>query len=214
MIDIIATIILLVIALILAMLIGRMQGMNARRRHEAEAIVPCASEDVFSDNTRSLLGDDLYEKMEERVTAIVRRHRLENCISVMLTSGPENKKEADTLHHLLPGDELSLVRDCRDGVDTMAVFHGGVHVGDLMLLDVEQVMEISQIGRITGCYVGEQNCYEISDETDLRVLIFFEEDDARAELAEKVMDEDGGTSGPYPYTLNIGKGEDLSVWPN
>lgn len=203
-----------ILILTLGLLIYTVYVMISRRRQvstiEAGGCTAMDEEDV-ADHTRQVLGESAYATMTDRVAEIMRRHAMDRCIAVSLTSGVREGNGADELHHLLPGDPVWLKPSEEAGLDTVGVYSGGYKVGELMLLDADAALEVLRNGTVTGSYVCEQNCYEYYEKVSLKLIIFFQ---AAAEKVETpVVEEELPQSlidvpykvtydgGPVPITL-------------
>lgn len=122
--------------------------------------------------TRSLIGDDTYDRMVKTVDNIWKKHKTDQCISVAITAGPNSREAEQELHHLLPGQQLQLHRLVQSSMDCVDVYSNGYRVGRLLLGDAESVIRIMKTSSITGAYVAEQNCFGDCSHLSLRIIVF------------------------------------------
>lgn len=160
----------------LTLLMAWMAKRDIRNRHnkKIEAAIADAHEEMDPKEaaTRQLIGDEAYEKMVARVDEVIRRHQRDNCISVALTSGPDNEKGWKELNRILPGDPVWLKKSSHDGVDCVDVFSGGFRIGRLMLTAAGKVFDVLDNAIVTGSYVAEQNSWGDSNVVAMRIIIF------------------------------------------
>lgn len=161
----------------------RMAGCSPSEASTAEATSPSpadAAEASDEERTRSLLGDELYDDMVWRVEEVLARHASDSSQTMLLDTGPESHEGHTVLHSLLPGDmlELEMLEDqAAVGVRAEGELIGLVHGGG-----ARKVTRLMQLGLVTGAYVAEQNCYGMSDDVALKVIVFF-----RPECAEDAL---------------------------
>lgn len=163
--------------------------LKARRdiRNKYSHIEENQEDPAAYDSTRSLIGDEAYEEMTRRVDTLLSIHRCDESVAVCLTSGPDNRPEADELHHLLPGEPVKLTRNDENGVECVDVYSRGFRIGRLMLADAEIAIEVMRDSMITGVYVAEQNCYGDCEDIAMRLVIFHCPE--RRHISSAIIDE-------------------------
>lgn len=124
--------------------------------------------------TIDLIGEKAYRDMNRRIDEIMQRHAAQRSLTLSLTCGPDNAYCARELHHLLPGEELNLLLCSEGGVEWVDAYHNGARIGRLTLIDSQEIRNRMNSHHVTGVYVAEQNCYEIEESYDLRLIMFYE----------------------------------------
>lgn len=132
-------------------------------------------------HTVGLIGEEAYNAMTIRINHILDKHKMQPCISVKLTIGPDTKAAARRLHKILPGEEVKLNLCSEQGVKYVDVYSKGERIGRLTLMENLIVRETMETNHLRGAYVAEQNCYGIKDSHELSVIIFYEPKDCTAE---------------------------------
>lgn len=129
--------------------------------------------------TVDLIGEKAYNDMTARIDNILREHCHQQCMTLEMTCGPDNRGCAEELHKLLPGDELCL-EPCREGgVEWVDIYSNGLRVGRLALLEAGAVRDAMKSNHIRGVYVAEQNCYGIEDSHKISIILFYEPKEKR-----------------------------------
>ena len=144
--------------------------------------------------TRALIGDDTFETMKFTVENILKRHKDDNGVTISLTSGCESAHASSVLHSLLPGDELSLVKNEECGLEMIDVYAAGYRVGRLLLGDADIALSVMRDNTLTGAYVAEQNCYGDCNIVDMKIILFFSPRASIEHLSEKDT--------PYKITID------------
>lgn len=189
---------------------------NARgaESHAAPADMMAAGQEVVDPSlsdaerqTRRLIGNEAYDNMTKVVDGILKHHRFDRSVTVMLTSGPENSEAAAELHRLLPGDSLCLRRTTDKGLDMINVYSKGLRIGRLMLGDADAVSAVMDSAVLTGCYVAEQNSYGDCDTSSVGIIVFHS---SCEEFEARTADNDGRT----PYKLTVDGPQRIVVYQN
>lgn len=150
------------------LLYANKRAANSRDKENKTA---SSDEDI---RTIELIGETAYRNMNERIEKIMCRHSSHRCLSLNMTCGPDTKDGSTELHHILPGEEVKLILCSERGLKSVDVYHNGIRIGRLTLLESQSIRNILTSNHIRGAYVAEQNCYEI-DALDLRLIIFYEQ---------------------------------------
>ncbi len=145
--------------------------------------------------TVDLIGEKAYHDMTDRIDRILREHCHQQCLTLEMTCGPDNRCCAEELHKLLPGDELCL-EPCREsGVEWIDVYSNGMRIGRLALLEAGAVRDTMKSNHIRGVYVAEQNCYGIEDSHKISLIMFYEPKEKIASGGLQSTTSEGYTEG-------------------
>ena len=178
-------------------------GLNENRLTPPEQTATTPENDSDT-RTRVLIGDTRYHQMADIVKEVLASHRNDCAMSVSLASGPSSDDGVFTLHHLLPGDELFLLRHDREDLPGVDVYRLGIMVGTILFGDAENVEFVMRERCVTGAYVAEQNCYGDSTDVNLGIVVYHrnrEPGDFTQPIPVKDMEFIALAEGPHPMLL-------------
>lgn len=124
-------------------------------------------------NTIQLIGARAYAEMNQRINALLLKHKFQQCMTLRLTCGATCKCAKKELHSLLPGEPVMLTPCPEGGVDWIDLYSNGMRIGRFALQEAEMLRETMEYNYIKGAYVAEQNCYGIEDSTQLGIILFY-----------------------------------------
>lgn len=135
------------------------------------------------------------------IPAILARHSSDDCLSVRLTAGAPSKLGREELLSLRPGAPLWLEHCDYSGIERVKVYSGGFMIGELLLVDAENVIAVMDRYPIHGTYVAE-NHSTADGNVDMRIVVFY---DAPALSASDSVDAaiDRAMASPYKITVNL-----------
>lgn len=195
----------IIILAVLATATTRLAIYGIRQRHDTrDTRDTAASLDEEVKTHRSILSDETYLQMTQRIDEILHRHRLDKSVTVHLSKGPDNEDGAAELHSLLPGDPLWLCRTIRDSLDVIDVYSGGYRIGTLTMSQARAVLDVMESAVVTGSYVSAQNCYGECSKVDLDLILFHssrEEYEARKSTAAEALPYRITVEGPQRIVL-------------
>ncbi|MDE6143759.1 MAG: hypothetical protein K2F94_06765 [Muribaculaceae bacterium] len=121
------------------------------------------------------LGWERYVNMTYNINKFLKKHKNNECYKVSLSKDyvGVSYDGANILHHLLPGDKVSMIRIELEGRVGFRVFSCGREIGILMDDDAKMTNRIMNNAVVTGMYVWKQNCYGNCGYTDLDIVMFF-----------------------------------------
>lgn len=167
-------IILIIACSVLVFNIQSKRETRARREAQKLARLQALKNSGADMNTVKLIGEKAYHEMTDRINTIMERHKMQPCISVRLTCGPEGEGATRQLHKMLPGEEVKLVLCSERGAQYVDVYSQSYRIGRLALLEDMIVRDTMESNHLRGAYVAEQNCYGIKDSQELSIIIFYE----------------------------------------
>lgn len=128
--------------------------------------------------TRRLIGDEAFERMRTRIASLLRRHSADRSTSLWLSGCPGDSTGWEELHALLPGMPVTLENVSHDGISAVAVYSRDVRVGTLLMNEAEKAIQLTDNAQVTGAYVAEQNSYGVCDDMSLKIVLFYNKEEA------------------------------------
>lgn len=173
MIETILIIFIIALAVVATNFENRRKRLIKRENRKAAQLEQMRSKGA-DPHTLDLIGAEAYQEMTDRIDQLLERHKMQPCISVRLTCGPDTAQGAERLHKILPGEPVALNLCTEKGVQYVDVYSQGVRMGRLALMEDMLVRDTMETNHIRGAYVAEQNCYKINNSHDMGILIFYE----------------------------------------
>lgn len=124
--------------------------------------------------TIATLGPERYEKMTVNLSKLLKRHENDDFVTFKLQKEDLTEDCSKTLHNLIPGDRLFLLREDSDEGIVFKIFADGRMIGRLSHTDSYYVVSVMADSAVKGLYVWKQNCFGNCDFTDLDMVLFFE----------------------------------------
>lgn len=167
------------------------------RRREVSA----SSQDTPDTRTISPAATTREADSHQDIPAILARHSSDDCLSVRLTAGAPSKLGREELLSLRPGAPLWLEHCDYSGIERVKVYSGGFMIGELLLVDAENVIAVMDRYPIHGTYVAE-NHSTADGNVDMRIVVFY---DSPAISTSDSVDAaiDRAMASPYKITVNL-----------
>lgn len=140
----------------------------------------------------------LKERRRSRSRLMQRGESSDPYITVNLTAGPYSRLGRRELYRLRPGDPLWLEHADYSGIERVKVYSGGYMVGELMLIDAEQVINLMETSRITASFVSRQNSSLSGHIVDLEIRVHY-----RQETKKKPTVAVSGLKRLAPYIVSL-----------
>ncbi|MCM1370225.1 MAG: hypothetical protein NC204_07640 [Candidatus Amulumruptor caecigallinarius] len=125
-------------------------------------------------NTIRLIGEKAFHDMVDRIEALLTLHKLHRNMTVPIVCPPTSALGKNELHHILPGEPVSLNITYQNGVKWIDVFSRGHMIGRLTLQNASAITNLLYCNDIKGIYIGEQNCYGLDGVCRLSLIIFYQ----------------------------------------
>lgn len=138
----------------------------------------------------------------DSIEEIISRHSDDDSLSVTLTAAPGSELGKRELLRLRPGTPLWLEHCDICDIERVKVYSGGYMIGELLLSEAQEVIDLLQHTTITGTYVASQNSSDLAH-IDLRIVIFYTPAEVPATEQESSLQAVGrAMASPYKVTVS------------